>query len=92
MTKTEIAKRLDALAIEMRSVALDMEYYTGFSPWSKHAKEMIGASFIAEEWAVEIRKEAENDNNILPPESTAWKRRSKTQKQKSKDSKTSIKG
>lgn len=68
MTKEEIANRLDELAIEMRNVAVDMEYYTGFSPWSKHAKEMLGASFIAAEWATEIRKEAENDNNVLSPD------------------------
>lgn len=68
MTKTEIVKRIDEMTITMRSLAIDMEYYFGFSPWSRHAQQLLGASFIAEEWATEIRKEAENDNNNLPDE------------------------
>jgi hypothetical protein len=66
MTKTEIVKQLDDMAITMRGLAIDMEYYFGFSPWARHAQQLLGASFIAEEWATEIRKEAENDNNVLP--------------------------
>jgi hypothetical protein len=76
MTKTEIAKRLDDVAIVMRSLAIDMEYYFGFSPWSRHAQQMLGASFIAEEWADEIRKEIEHDNIIVTADSNHGRNRS----------------
>jgi hypothetical protein len=76
MTKTEIARRLDDMAITMRNLAIDMEYYFGFSPWARHAQELLGASFIAEGWAIAIRKEVGNDNNILPADSCHVRNRS----------------
>ena len=53
-TKAEIAARLRALGTEMENIAVMMDYYGGFAPWSHHGREIAGAGRIAREWAAEI--------------------------------------
>jgi len=53
-TQIEIAERLRTLADDMDDIAVVMDYYGGFSAWSRHGREMAGAGAIARQWADEI--------------------------------------
>ena len=62
MTKLEIAERMENLAVEMLNIAVEMEYFGGFSPWwHEHAHQLNGAAHIARSWAEGMRAEHEND-------------------------------
>lgn len=50
-SKTELASRLRALAVHMLEVAVEMDYYGGFSEIAVHAQELQGAACIATSWA-----------------------------------------
>lgn len=50
-SKSELASRLRALATHMLDVAVDMEYYGGFSEMALHGQELRGAAGIAASWA-----------------------------------------
>ena len=54
VTRSEIAARLRALADDMEGIAVDMDYFGGFAEWAKHGKEMLGAAWIARQWADSI--------------------------------------
>lgn len=59
MTSTHIAQKLRALAVQMRDVAADLDYYGGFNPEAKQkAVELAGAAGIADSWADHIEEEA----------------------------------
>lgn len=53
-TKAELASRLRALATHMLEVAVEMDYYGGFSEIALHARELHGAAHIADSWAAAI--------------------------------------
>jgi hypothetical protein len=47
-----LSERVEMLSIQMRNVAIDMEYYGGFNGnMTKRAKELLGASRLAKQWA-----------------------------------------
>lgn len=50
-SKSELASRLRVLAWHMLDVAVDMEYYGGFSEMALHGQELRGAAGIAVSWA-----------------------------------------
>ncbi len=50
-SKAELASRLRALAIHMLEVAVEMDYYGGFSEVAVHSRELQGAAGIALSWA-----------------------------------------
>ena len=50
-SKAELASRLRALVIHMLEVAVEMDYYGGFSEVAVHARELQGAAGIALSWA-----------------------------------------
>lgn len=50
-SKAELASRLRALAVHMLEVAVEMDYYGGFSEIAVHAHELQGAAGIATSWA-----------------------------------------
>lgn len=55
MTTGEIITRLRAVAAEMASLGVAMDYYGGFNGlMAQHGREMVGAAGIAREWADEI--------------------------------------
>lgn len=56
-SKTKLVSSLRALAIQMREVAVEMEYYGGFSVIAHHGKELFGASCLALEWADAIAED-----------------------------------
>ena len=53
-SKSELASRLRVLAAHMLDVAVDMEYYGGFSEMALHGQELRGAACIATSWADSI--------------------------------------
>jgi hypothetical protein len=59
MTKPEIIARLRKLSEEMKEVGTAIDYYYGMNPLAAHGAEMVGAGFIAAEWADAM--EAENN-------------------------------
>lgn len=60
-TKQEIADRLELLASEIEDIATSLDYYGGFSDWSRHGVEMVGASKLCREWSAEILAESVSD-------------------------------
>lgn len=50
-SKSELASRLRALATHMLDVAVEMEYYGGFSEIALHGQELCGAAGITLHWA-----------------------------------------
>jgi hypothetical protein len=59
VTRSEIATRLRALADDMEGIAVDMDYFGGFAEWARHSKEMLGAAWIARQWADSIEGRTE---------------------------------
>jgi hypothetical protein len=57
MTKKEIIEGLRQLSVDMVEIGTEIEYYYGFNPLSEHGREMIGAGYLANEWADEMEKE-----------------------------------
>lgn len=57
----QIAQRLQELGSLMVELGADMDYLGGGSdgPMTQHAKELIGAGYIAREWAAAIRQQQE---------------------------------
>lgn len=53
-TPADIAARVHALADNMWSIAVDMEYYGGLSVWARHARELLELGYLARSWAIEI--------------------------------------
>ena len=53
-SKAELASRLRVLAAHMLEVAVEMDYYGGFSEIAVHARELQGAAGIALSWADSI--------------------------------------
>ncbi len=53
-SKAELASRLRVLAAHMLEVAVEMDYYGGFSEVAAHARELQGAAGIALSWADSI--------------------------------------
>jgi hypothetical protein len=62
MTKKEIAQNLYLLAVDMASLAFNMEKIDDDN-MKKHAKEMRMAAIIANEWSDEINKEIDDDDS-----------------------------
>ncbi len=60
MTKSEIIRRLRVLSEEMKEIGYAIDYYYGLNPLAAHGAEMVGAGFMAGEWADEM----ENENAI----------------------------
>lgn len=50
-SKAELASRLRALAIHMLEVAVEMDYYGGFSEVAVHSRELQGAAGLVLSWA-----------------------------------------
>ena len=50
-SKAELASRLRVLAAHMLEVAVEMDYYGGFSEVAVHSRELQGAAGIALSWA-----------------------------------------
>lgn len=57
-----IAHRLLALAEEMRTLGVAMDYYGGFSPMAAHGQQLFGAGEIARGWGEAMLKEAEAES------------------------------
>lgn len=55
--QADIACRLRKLALEMESIATEMDYYGGLAEWAIHGREMFGAAVICREWAGEIMED-----------------------------------
>lgn len=49
-TRQDLAMRLADLALEMREVAVLLDYYGGFS-WQQSAQQLLGAAEIAAQWS-----------------------------------------
>jgi len=49
-----ISDKLRALSKHMQDVAVEMDYFGGFAPWSQHSAELLGASGVVVCWAHEI--------------------------------------
>jgi hypothetical protein len=62
MTKKEIAQNLYLLAIDMASIAFNMEKIDDEN-MKRHAKELRMAAIIANEWSDEINKEIDDGNS-----------------------------
>jgi hypothetical protein len=54
VSQSEIAKKLRTLSKHMQDVAVEMDYFGGFAPWSQHSAELLGASRVVVCWADEI--------------------------------------
>ncbi len=50
-SKSELASRLRVLATHMLEMAVQMDYYGGFSEMALHGKELHGAACITASWA-----------------------------------------
>ena len=50
-SKSELASRLRVLAAHMLEMAVQMDYYGGFSEMALHGKELHGAACITASWA-----------------------------------------
>ena len=61
MSKQRIATRLRELSQEAQSIAVDMDYYGGFSEWVQHSKELTNAAYTLLQWAGEIEDEIEGE-------------------------------
>lgn len=48
---------LPTLSEHMADIAVSMDYYGGLAPWARHARDLMGAAGICQEWADEIEKE-----------------------------------
>lgn len=57
VTREDIINRLRAVSEVMITLGCDIDYYFGLNPLSAHGAEMIGAGYIAAEWADEMEKE-----------------------------------
>lgn len=54
-----IADRMNEVSDHMGQLALDMECHPDCDDhWMEHAKQLRGASFMLDEWADAVRKEA----------------------------------
>lgn len=61
----QVANSLFALAVFMRRVAQDLEYYGGFDAQAfVHAKELSGAGTMVLEWAEHARKQYDKDKKL----------------------------
>ena len=55
MTKAKISAALQKLADDMQEIAVAMDYYGGLNAeFQQHSKELLGASYMAREWAYEV--------------------------------------
>lgn len=54
MNRNEIAAGLKKLSEEMKEMAVKIDYYGGFDEWVEHAKELLGAAYVVQQWAEEI--------------------------------------
>lgn len=64
-SKAELASRLRALAIHMLEVAVEMDYYGGFSEVAVHSRELQGAAGIALSWADAITADQDTPERRL---------------------------
>jgi hypothetical protein len=59
LTKQDMLERMEELRINMLSVGVDMEYFSGFNgSMAEKAKELLGASVVLQTWMKGIEKEA----------------------------------
>jgi len=61
MTKERIYEELQELQVKMRSIAESMMQYE--DGWQMHAKQMLGAAKMIDDWLEGIEKEMEVDND-----------------------------
>lgn len=58
-TRTAIGERLAALADDMEALGVDLDYFGGLNAqWHQQSVQMLGASYLARQWAAAIIEEA----------------------------------
>jgi hypothetical protein len=60
-SQSDIAKKIRALSDSMSDIAVEMDYFGGMAEWSKHSVELLGASAVVRNWALEIDAASKKD-------------------------------
>jgi hypothetical protein len=60
-SKESIARDLRELSDMMLNSATDLSYYGGMAEWAKHSVELLGASAVVGNWALEIDAASKKD-------------------------------
>lgn len=60
-SQSDIAQKLRALSATMSDIAVEMDYFGGFAEWTQHSNELLGASAVVGNWALEIDAKIKKD-------------------------------
>jgi hypothetical protein len=60
-SQSDIAQKLRALSDSMSDIAVEMDYFGGMAEWAKHSVELLGASAVVGNWALEIDAKIKKD-------------------------------